>query len=131
MGVALRVNGKMKQETFPVANHPSEKKLWAHLETSIALLNAGSDQPLPVAVTMATVNARYRKEYLPELSSKSARGTYNSALTRHIEPRWSKVPVADVKAIFVVREISYDLPKLPRTCEDGTFRRVMTLASTA
>ena len=37
-----RVRGKMKQEKFNVADYPTEKALWTHLETSVRLLNEGA-----------------------------------------------------------------------------------------
>jgi hypothetical protein len=32
----------MKQEKFNVADYPTEKALWTHLETSVRLLNEGA-----------------------------------------------------------------------------------------
>jgi integrase len=92
-----RVNGKMKQQTFPAAKYPTEKALWKYLESSLSLLNHGADQALPVAVRMGLLIARYRKEYIPELSSKSARDTYAGCISNYIEPRWEDVAIADVK----------------------------------
>src|ERR1035437_1097198 len=94
------LRGKQKQETFSVAEFPTEKDIWQHLETSISLLNRGTREPLPLSVTMGTVIDRYVKEYLPELA-KSTRDTDGSMLKLHIKPRWGKVPVAEVEPMDV------------------------------
>src|ERR1017187_10768023 len=95
-----RLGGKRRQEMFRVADYPTEKAMWQHLETSISLLNQGSSEPLPLAVTMGTVIDRYVKEHLPELA-KSTRDTDGSMLKLHIKPRWGKVPVAEVEPMDV------------------------------
>ena len=41
----------MKQEKFKVADYPTEKALWTHLEASVRLLNEGAAEPVPIAVT--------------------------------------------------------------------------------
>jgi len=94
------LRGKRKQEMFRVADYPTEKAMWQHLETSISLLNRGTREPLPLSVTMGTVIDRYVKERLPELA-KSTRDTDGSMLKVHIKPYWGKVPVAEVEPMDV------------------------------
>ena len=98
-----RVRGKMRQETYPVRDYPTEQKMWKHLEPSISLLNPDTsettDEPRG-PVKMATVIKRYRKEVLPELA-RSTRGTDESALKLHIEPRWGEARLGDVRPMAV------------------------------
>ena len=94
------LRGKRKQEMFQVSDYPTEKAMWQHLETSISLLNQGSSEPLPLAVTMGVVIDRYVKEYLPELA-KSTRDTDGSMLKLHIKPHWEKIPVTEVEPMDV------------------------------
>jgi integrase len=93
-----RRKGKMKQQMFPVADFPTERALWKHLDTSVRLLN--EDAPLPVAVTMGTVIQRYLDEYLPTLS-RSTQNTDGSMLRVHIKPVWGSVGISDVRAMAV------------------------------
>src|SRR5271154_4094708 len=85
-----RIHGKMRQEKFSVADYPTEKALWTHLETSVRLLNEGAEKPVPVAATMGMVIENYRDVYLPTLA-KSTRNTDGSMLRVHIEPKWGSV----------------------------------------
>jgi integrase len=95
-----RVHGTMKQQKFKVADYPTEKALWTHLETSVRLLNEGAAEPVPIAVTMGKLIDRYRSEYLPNLA-KSTRNTDGSMLKVHIEPMWGSVGIADVSPMAV------------------------------
>jgi integrase len=116
-----RVSGVMKQEMFRISDFPTERALWKHLETPISLLNSGSEEPVPVAVTMGKLIERYRKEYLPELA-KSTRDTDGSMLKVHIEPRWAHVSVTDVRAMDVDKWLR-SLPISPPS--KGRARRLM------
>ena len=94
-------DGKRKQEMFRVADYPTAKAMWLHLQMSISVLNQGRNkQLLPGAVTIGQVADRYVKEYLPELS-KSTRDTDGSMLKLHVKPHWDKVPVLSVKPMAV------------------------------
>jgi integrase len=96
-----RLHGKMKQETYPVAEYRTEKDLWKHLELSISALNHGAAAPtVRGIVTVGTVVDRYVKEYLPELA-KSTRDTDGSMLRLHIKPHWEKVPISTVRPMAV------------------------------
>lgn len=90
-----RLNGVMKQETFPVTEFPAKRDLWEHLEIDIARVNQGKSKPVPQVATMAMLILKYREEYLPDLA-KSTQDTDGSTLKVHIEPRWSDTPIADV-----------------------------------
>jgi integrase len=90
----------MKQEKFKVADYPTEKALWTHLETSVRLPNEGAAEPVPIAVTMGKLIDRYRSEYRPTLA-KSTRNTDGSMLRVHIEPIWGSVGIADVSPMAV------------------------------
>ena len=94
-------DGKRKQEMFRVADYPTAKAMWLHLQMSISVLNQGRNkQLLPGAVTIGQVADRYVKEHLPELS-KSTRDTDGSMLKLHVKPHWDKVPVLSVKPMAV------------------------------
>ena len=95
-----RIHGKMKQQKFKIADYPTEKALWKHLDISVRLLNEGAVEPVPVAVDMGTVIKRYRDEYLPALA-KSTRNTDGSMMKVHIEPKWGSVRIADVRPMAV------------------------------
>jgi integrase len=99
-----RLNGIMKQETFSREEFPTEKALWSHIaKTRLGRLNEGvkpdAAAPSPI-VTIGDVIRMYRKEHLMGLA-KSTRGTDESMLDVHIEPRWSGVVVDDLKPLAV------------------------------
>jgi integrase len=95
-----RVRGKMRQQMFPVADFPTEKKLRQHLAASIAQLNGEQEAPLPIVTTVGGLIKRYRKEFLPELA-RSTRETYESTFTAQIIPQWSDKPIADLRPMAV------------------------------
>ena len=41
-----RVREKMRQKKFNVADYPTQKTLWKHLETSVRLLNEEVSEPV-------------------------------------------------------------------------------------
>ena len=97
-----RVNGVMRQESFPVAQFKTEKSLWQHLQPRIELLNSGEKpvvQETPIA-TMGTLIQKYRNKYLPGLA-KSTQDTDGSMLKVHFEPHWRDTLITQVKAEHV------------------------------
>jgi hypothetical protein len=96
-----QVNGKQRQQMFPVADYPTEKALWKYLAGSIDQLNGEQAEPVPLVTTMGGIIERYREEVLSELA-KSTQSTEGSMLTKHIEPRWASTAIADVKPMAVM-----------------------------
>jgi integrase len=92
-----RLKGVMKQESFDAADFPNQKGLWVYLETRLALLNDGSNQPIPQAPTMRVLLDKYIGKHLPELA-KSTRDTDGSMLRVHFYHRWETTLIADVHA---------------------------------
>jgi integrase len=91
-----RVRGKMKQESYPVAQFPNESALWQHLEPAISRLNNGDARPVLMAPTMGDLARRYKTEYLIKLS-KSTQDTDTSTINVHILPRWENVKLANIR----------------------------------
>jgi len=95
----------MRQQMFRVADFPTETKLKKHLAKSIEKLNDESDEePTPLITTLGGVIKKYRADVLPELA-KSTRGTDESMLAVHIEPKWATLPIADVRPLAVSKWI--------------------------
>ena len=95
-----RHKGKQRQETFSVADFPTEKSLWKHLESSISVINEGVAPVLPSAITVGMVVDRYIKEYLPDLA-KSTRDTDRSMLRCHIWNYWGKTPIISLRPMAI------------------------------
>jgi integrase len=113
---------KRKQETFQVADYPTERVMWQHLETRISLLNSSAVPQRRGVVTLGWVIERYRTEHLATLA-KSTRDTDGSMLSLHIEPKWAEVAVTDIQAMEVDEWIK-TLTTL-RPSSKGRARRLM------
>lgn len=122
-----RIKGVMKQESFNVADYPNQKVLWLHLETLLALLNDGSNRPIPQAPTMRTLLDKYIAKHLPELA-KSTRDTDGSMLRVHFYHRWEKTLLADVHAEDVedwIKTLKCQSGKPLSSASKGRARRLM------
>jgi hypothetical protein len=95
-----RVKAKMQQQMLRVADFPSKKAVWEHLQHSVSSLNRETETILPGAVTIGMLADRYIKEYLPDLA-RSTRDSWEGVLRLHIRPHWDKVPVLAAKPMAV------------------------------
>ena len=94
-----RINGKMKQETFPVGKFKTEGDLWIHLGPAIERLNSKQEHTTLVA-TVETVAKRYKKEYLPDLA-QSTRERDTLSIDKHILPKWGQLHISQLKPFEV------------------------------
>ena len=90
-----RLNGTMKQETYPAANYKTKTAMWEHLEPAVRALNNQSAEPVHVAATLGDVIQKYMKQNLPKLA-KSTQDTQNGQLQIHIKPKWGDRALTEI-----------------------------------
>jgi integrase len=79
-----------------VRQYPTKAEAWKAAEG----LRLGINRPKPAdQITFGALVGRYIKEKLPERESTASR--YRCWIENHIKPRWSDVPLSDVKPLTV------------------------------
>ncbi len=91
-----RVNGVMRQETYPVAEHKTKSEMWVHLAPAVAMLNGEKIEPKPQAGTLTEVIEKYREDHMPTLE-KSTQDVNGWIINQHIEPRWGSLHLSSIR----------------------------------
>jgi integrase len=128
----------MRQITLSTLEFPTERKALIHLQEQVLRINGSQAYRTQNKPTMGLVIERFSKEERIEdivkqkpgqvtltdgLSYSTARG-YRSYLTKHVTPKWSSTPLADVKALEVTEWLK-SLPLSPKT--QGQVRALLHL----
>ena len=91
-----RVQGVMRQETYPVTAYPTKSEMWVQLAPAIALLNGEKIEPKPQAGTLDDVIRKFLQDHVPGLE-KSTQDAYKWIIKQHIEPRWGSCRLSSIK----------------------------------
>lgn len=128
----------MRQITLSTLEYPTEAKALVHLQEHLLRINGPQVYRAQNRPTLGLVIDRFTREERIEdivkqkpgeitvtdgLSYSTARG-YRSYLSRHVKPRWSSVPLAEIKALDVTEWLK-SLPLSPKT--RGQVRALMHL----
>lgn len=91
-----RINGVMRQETFPANEHKTKSEMWVHLAPAVAMLNGEKIEPKPQAGTLTEVIEKYREDHMPTLE-KSTQDVNGWIINQHIEPRWGSFRLSSIR----------------------------------
>ncbi len=97
-----RIQGVMRQETYSVAEFPNKFAMWTRLETSIKLLNNKAQIKVKSAYTVSDAARMFRESHNPTLR-KSSQDVNEWLLGEHIEPKWGKYQLGDIRPADVDR----------------------------
>ena len=118
----------MRQITLSVLEYPTETKARIRLQEEVLRINGPESFRAHVKPTLGVVIEKFKTEerfeeilhmppgaeISPDGMSYSTVAGYSSYLTKHVEPRWSSVLIADIKPLQVMEWLR-KLPLSPKT----------------
>ena len=92
---------RIKSQTFPADNYPTEASVWKALEGQLGSLNENTLAG-KVEYTFGQLCNKYLTDELPKLAW-STQQTNGSLVRKHIKPKWEKTRLSDMRPLAVER----------------------------